>query len=62
MYADWLLCPLNSPGKNTGVGSHSPPRDLPDLGIEPEIPILQVDSLPSEPPGKPKGSEIVAET
>ena len=29
-----LLCPWNSPGKNTGVGSHSP-RDLPDSGIEP---------------------------
>ena len=28
------------------------PGDLPDLGIEPESPELQVDSLPSEPPGK----------
>ena len=27
-------------------------RDLPDPGIEPRSPILQVDSLPSEPPGK----------
>ena len=26
--------------------------DLPDLGIEPGSPALQVDSLPSEPPGK----------
>ena len=30
-----------------------PPRDRLDLGIEPRFPALQVDSLPSEPPGKP---------
>ena len=29
----------------------STPGDLPDPGIEPA---LQTDSLPSEPPGKPK--------
>ena len=29
-----------------------PPWDLPDPGIEPGSPALQVDSLPSEPPGK----------
>ena len=28
-------------------------RDLPDPGIEPGSPTLQVDSLPSKPPGKP---------
>ena len=28
-------------------------RDLPDSGIEPGSPALQVESLPSEPPGKP---------
>ena len=27
--------------------------DLPDPGIEPRTPALLVDSLPSEPPGKP---------
>ena len=32
--------------------SFSPPGDLPDLGIEPGSPALQVASLPSEPPGK----------
>ena len=31
----------------------SPPRDLPNPGIEPRSPILQVNSLPSETPGKP---------
>ena len=30
------------------------PGDLPDPGIEPGSPTLQADSLPSEPPGKPK--------
>ena len=29
-----------------------PPGDLPNLGIEPRSPILQVDFLPAEPPGK----------
>ena len=28
------------------------PGDLPNLGIKPGFPALQVDSLPSEPPGK----------
>ena len=30
------------------------PGDLSDPGIEPGYPELQADSLPSEPPGKPK--------
>ena len=30
------------------------PGDLPDPGIEPGSPALQADTLPSEPPGKPK--------
>ena len=30
-----------------------PPGDLPNPGIEPKSPILQVDSLPSDPSGKP---------
>ena len=29
------------------------PGDLPDLGIERVSPVLQADSLPPEPPGKP---------
>ena len=46
----------DSPGKNTGEGCHAcPPQgDLPNPGTEPRSPALQVDSLPSEPPGKPK--------
>ena len=29
------------------------PGDLPDAGIEPGSPVLQTDTLTSEPPGKP---------
>ena len=46
-----LLCPWNSPGKNTGE-SITFPGDLPNPGIEPGSPVMQVDSLQSEPPGK----------
>ena len=36
------------------MGSHSPsPGDLTHPGFEPGFPILQADSLLSEPPGKP---------
>ena len=35
------------------------PGDLPDLGIEPRSPALQVDSLPAEPLGKPVGKDYV---
>ena len=35
-----------------------PSRDLPDPGTEPRFPALQVNSLPSEPPGKPKNTGV----
>ena len=35
------------------------PGDLPDPGIKPRSPALQVDALPSEPPGKPYGFHIM---
>ena len=36
-----LLCPWDSPGKNTGVGCHFPsPGDLPDPGIKTASPML----------------------
>ena len=45
------------PGKNTRVGCHLLLQgvfpDLPHKGIKPMSPALQVDSLPTEPPGKP---------
>ena len=34
------------------------PRDLPDPGIEPRSPTLQVDSLPAEPHGKPNRTGV----
>ena len=34
------------------------PGDLPNPGIEPRSPALQVDSSPAEPPGKPKNSGV----
>ena len=40
----------DTPGKNTGVGCLALLQDLPNPGIEPRSPTLQVDSLPSEPP------------
>ena len=39
----------DSPGTNSGVGCHFPIQgNLPDAGIEPRLPALQADSLPSE--------------
>jgi len=35
-----------------------PPGDLLNPGIEPRPPALQVDSLLSEPPGKPKNTGV----
>ena len=45
----------DSPGKNTGMGCHVL---LPNPEIEPRSPALQEDSLPSEPPGKPKNTGL----
>ena len=47
-----LYSPWNSPGQNTVVGSLSFPGYLPNPGVEPRSPTLQVDSLPAEPQGK----------
>ena len=35
-----------------------PPGNLPNPGIKPRSPALQVDSLPSEPPEKPKNTGV----
>ena len=42
----WSWLPFPSPG------------DLPDPGIEPGSPALQVDSLPAEPQGKPENPGV----
>ena len=34
------------------------PADLPNPGIKPRSPTLQVDSLPAEPQGKPKNTGV----
>ena len=38
------------------------PGDLPDLGIEPGSPALHIDTLPSEPPGKPNPKLLIYST
>ena len=49
----------DSPGKNTGAGCHALLQGIePNLGIEPRSPTLQVDSLLSEPAGKPKNTQV----
>ena len=49
-----LYSPWNSPGQTTRV----PSVDLPNPGIKPKSPSLQVDSLPAEPQGKPKNTGV----
>ena len=44
--------------QDTGVGCMPFSRDLPNPGIEPRFLTLQADSLLSEPPGKPKNTEV----
>ena len=52
-----LLCPWNSPGKNTGVGCHALLLGIfPTQGLNPRILCLlhcQMGSLPLAPTGKP---------
>ena len=46
----------DSPGKS-GLPC-PPPEDLPNSRMDPRSPTLQADSLPSEPPGKPKNTTV----
>ena len=49
-----LRCLWDCPGKNTGVGCHFLlQRIFLTQGSNLHLPHWQVDSLPSEPPGKP---------
>ena len=52
-----LYSPWNSPGQNIGVGSPSLLQGI-FPGIEPRSPTLQADSLPTEPPEKPKNTGV----
>ena len=55
-----ISCPWNTPGKNTGVGSHFLLQGIfPTPGIKPGSPVLQADSFTTEPPGS-QNSDIVA--
>ena len=48
-----LYSPRDSPGQNIGAGSLSFLQgNLPNPGIEPRSPAVQVDSLPAEPQGE----------
>ena len=61
-YGPWptnLLCPQGFSRQEQWSGlSYLPPGDLPNLGIKSRSSSLQVDSFPSEPPGKPKKIEV----
>ena len=52
-----LLCPWDSPGKNTGLGGHDLLQGIvPTQGLNPPLLHLlhwQAGSLPLMPPGKP---------
>ena len=43
----------DSPGKGAEVGCYAFPKGIFSIGIEPRSPVLQVDSLQTEPPVKP---------
>ena len=54
------FCPWNSPGKNTGMGSHSLlQKGHPDQGIKPESSAFLADSLLPEPPREPECSNFI---
>ena len=54
-----LLCPWGFSRQEYWSGLPCPPLgDLPNPGIEPRSPAWQVDSLPSEPPGKPMNTGV----
>ena len=54
-----LLCPWEFSSQEYWRGLPCPsPGYLPNPGIESRSPTLQADSLPSEPPGKPKNTGV----
>ena len=54
-----LYNPWSSPGQNTEVGSLSLLQGLFLIqGSNPGLPVLQADSLPDEPQGKPKNTGV----
>ena len=54
LYPTRLLCPWEFSRQEYWSGLPFPsPENLPNPGIKPRSPTIQVYSLPSEPPGKP---------
>ena len=51
-----LYSPWNSPARILEWVAFPSPEDLPNPGIKPKSPALLVDSLPTEPRGKPKNT------
>ena len=43
---------------HSGAAARENPWDAPIIGVEPRSSLLQVDSLPSEPPEKPKNTRV----
>ena len=59
LYPARILCPWGFSRQEYGSGLPCPLSGaLPNPGTEPMCPSLQVDSLPSEPPGKPKNTGV----
>ena len=54
-----LLCPWGFSRQEYRSGlPRPPPGDLPNPGIEPRSPTFQIDSLPSQPPGRTKNNGV----
>ena len=54
-----LLCPWGFSRQEGWSGLPCPPsEDLPNPGTKPSSPALQADSLPTDPPGKPKNTGV----
>ena len=53
-----LYSPWNSPARILEWVAFPSPEDLPNPGIKPKSPALLVDSLPTEPRGKPKNTGV----
>ena len=63
LWSPWTVAhqsplPWGFPRQEYWSGLPCPPGDLPNPGIKPGSPALQVDSLPSEPRGKPKNTGV----
>ena len=55
---EWIAMPSSGGLPNPEIQPRSPPGALPNPGIQSSSPTMQVDYLPSEPPGKPKNTGV----